>query len=408
MHTMKKILFVINTMGYGGAERAMISLMKKLSPEEYDISLYVLLSQGELISEVPSYVRVLNPSYSKASVLSEEGKKQLKKQVFRQMLSNGALFFNIPYLIRNLTAMIARGKIALDKLLWKVMADGGMENQTHYDLAVAYLEGGATYYVNRHIRAEKKVAFVHVDYKQAGYTRDLDLDCYPDFDQIFAVSDEVKQSLLSVYPECAKKTDVFHNIIDDEEIRRKAELPGGFSDDYTGYRILTVGRLTSQKAYEIAIDAMKQIKDRGIDARWYVLGDGELKKELTEQIKRLGLMDSFFLLGVTENPYPYFRQCDLYVHATRFEGKSIAIQEAKILGCAILVSDTSGNREQITDGVNGRMCALDAKSIADTVSEMLLDENARKRYAMQVKKEKLSEKQETAANIRRLFERKKA
>ncbi len=405
---MKQILFVINTMGYGGAERAMISLMKKLSPEEYKISLYVLLSQGELLSEVPSYVTVLNPEYSKESVLSQKGKKQLKKQVLCQMLSSGAVFRNTGYLIRNLAAMGKRGMLYPDKLLWRVMADGGMKNDTHYDLAVAYLEGGATYYVNRHIKADKKVAFIHVDYKKAGYTRALDRDCYLDFDQIFSVSDEVKQSFLSVYPECKSKTAVFHNIIDEQEIREKALLPGGFSDSYTGYRILTVGRLTGQKAYEVAIEAMKMIKDRGIEARWYVLGDGELKKELTGQIERLGLTDSFFLLGVKENPYPYYRQCDLYVHATRFEGKSIAIQEAKLLGCAILVSDTSGNREQITDGINGRMCALDAKSIADMAAELLLDEKERKRYSMQVQKEKLSEKEETDRNIRRLLDANKA
>ena len=218
----------------------------------------------------------------------------------------------------------------------------------------------------------------------------------------------MKQSFLSVYPECKSKTAVFHNIIDEQEIREKALLPGGFSDSYTGYRILTVGRLTGQKAYEVAIEAMKMIKDRGIEARWYVLGDGELKKELTGQIERLGLTDSFFLLGVKENPYPYYRQCDLYVHATRFEGKSIAIQEAKLLGCAILVSDTSGNREQITDGINGRMCALDAKSIADMAAELLLDEKERKRYSMQVQKEKLSEEEETDRNIRRLLDADKA
>ena len=71
---MKKILFVINTLGGAGAEKALIELLKRFSPEEYEVSLYVLLEQGELIHQIPSYVTILNHEYVDASVLSEEGK----------------------------------------------------------------------------------------------------------------------------------------------------------------------------------------------------------------------------------------------------------------------------------------------------------------------------------------------
>ena len=97
------------------------------------------------------------------------------------------------------------------------------------------------------------------------------------------------------------------------------------------------------------VPAMKLLKDQGIKARWYVLGEGELRNKLQQKIDSLGLKEDFLLLGAKENPYPYYKQCDLYVHATRFEGKSIAIQEAQVLGCTILVSDCSGNREMWTN-----------------------------------------------------------
>ena len=129
------------------------------------------------------------------------------------------------------------------------MSDSGMKLNKSYDMAVAYLEGGSTYFVHDHVTAEKKFTFLHVDYKYAGYTRELDRDCYLEFDRIFTVSGEVKRVFNDVYPECRNKTLVFHNLIDREEICRKAELPGGFSDAYSGKRILTVGRLTAQKAY---------------------------------------------------------------------------------------------------------------------------------------------------------------
>lgn len=370
---MKKVLFVINTLGGAGAEKALLELLKRFPKEQYEISLYVLLDQGELISQVPSHVKVLNKEYFDTSVLSREGKKVLNKKIWKRLWIRGAVFRNFPFLIRNTVAMIKKGKISPDKLLWRVMSDSGQVIGEHYDMAIAYLEGGATYYVHDHVNADRKFTFLHVDYGFAGYTRELDKNCYPDFDRIFTVSDEVKKSFVKAYPECSKDTYVFHNLIDQKEIRRKAELPGGFEDSYDGKRILTVGRLTAQKAYEISIDAMKILKDHGIKARWYVLGEGELRGKLQSQIDRLGLQNDFLLLGAKQNPYPYYKQCDLYVHATRFEGKSIAIQEAQTLGCTILVSDSSGNREQVIQDEDGMMCKLTPEDVSRNIEALLGD-----------------------------------
>ena len=370
---MKKVLFVINTLGGAGAEKALIELLKRFPKEQYEVSLYVLLDQGELISQIPGHVRILNRKYSDTSVLSKEGKKVLSRNIWKRLWVRGAVFRNLPFLIRNTVAMLKKGKISPDKLLWRVMSDSGQVIKEHYDMAVAYLEGGSTYYVHDHIDADQKFTFLHIDYGFAGYTRELDRNCYLDFDRIFTVSNEVKKSFVEVYPECRKNTYVFHNIIDQQEIRRKAELPGGFKDSYDGRRILTVGRLAAQKAYEISIDAMRILKDRGIKARWYVLGEGELREQLQSQIDRLGLQRDFVLLGAETDPYPYYKQCDLYVHATRFEGKSIAVQEAQTLGCTILVSDSSGNREQVIQGEDGMMCSLTPESVSRNIEELLKD-----------------------------------
>nr|WP_296064526.1 glycosyltransferase [uncultured Mediterraneibacter sp.] len=400
---MKKILFVINTLGCAGAEKAMLELLKRFPEEEYKIALYVLLDQGELIHEIPDRVQVLNQKYSDCSVLSAEGKKVLNRTVFARMFRRGAIFKNIPYLVKNLILMLSRKKFSPDKLLWKVMSDSALRTDEEYDLAIAYLEGGATYYVHDHIKAKKKMTFLHVDYSYAGYSRGLDRNCYQDFDRIFTVSDEVKESLSEVYPECSGKMQVFHNLIDQEGIRKKADLPGGFEDDYKGMRILTVGRLTAQKAYEVAIDAMKLVREKGIQARWYVLGEGELREKLQQQIDALGLTEDFRLLGAKENPYPYYRQCDLYVHATRFEGKSIAIQEAQTLGCAILVSDCSGNREQVEAGVDGEMCKLTAEAVSEKIILLLKDAKKRKEYGERAAQKQITENVDADA-LKRLFQ----
>ncbi len=262
--------------------------------------------------------------------------------------------------------------------MWRMLSDGAERLNEVFDLAVAYLEGASAYYVADHVKARHKVGFIHIDYRSAGYTRRMDRDCFRSFDRIFGVSDEVREHFLLVYPEYATKTKVFYNMIDQERIRRRAQERGGFADGYRGARILTVGRLTYQKAYDIAIEAMKLVKDAGFDARWYVLGEGDQRRQLMKKIASLSLQEEFVLLGAVTNPYPYYMQADLYVHATRYEGKSIAIQEAQTLGCAVIASDRNGNREQITDGQDGILCELTPRAIAKSIMELLQDKEKRK------------------------------
>ena len=207
-------------------------------------------------------------------------------------------------------------------------------------------------------------------------------------DTVLGVDGDGKDSLdlqMVQQSEYEKKVQVFHNILDTDRIAREAQLPGGFSDSYTGIRILTVGRLAYQKAYDIAIPAMKKIREDGYEARWYVLGEGSERNALEKQIAELGLQEDFQLPGAKENLFPYYAQCDLYVHATRFEGKSIAIQEAQTLGCAVIASDCAGNREQIGDGEDGLLCTLTPEGIAEEVEELLDDPKKRERLGAAAK-----------------------
>ena len=155
-----------------------------------------------------------------------------------------------------------------------------------------------------------------------------------------------------------------------------------------------MGRLTYQKAYDIAVSAMKKIKDAGYRARWYVLGEGDQREALEKQIHALGLERDFKLLGAVDNPYPYYRGCDIYVHATRFEGKSIAVQEAQILGCAIVASDCNGNREQIENGVDGVLCGFSTAGISESIISLIEDRQKRERLAKAAAEKQLENGQE--------------
>lgn len=390
----KKILFVINTLGRAGAESALVSLLWAIDPKEYEIFLYVIMEQGDMFDELPSYVTLLNDTFCKESVLTQKGRQTMLHTVIRKCVKNGHWFRKLAYMLRVFLQMKKKKQVLPEKILWRVMSDGSKRFDETFDLAVAYLEGASTYYVADHVKAKKKAAFVHIDYESSGYTSFMDKDCYQKMDRIFCVSEEVKKHFTAVYPQYCEKTNVFHNRINKERILKKAKKPGGFSDQYDGIRLLTVGRLTYQKGYEVAIDAMKLLKESGYKVRWYVLGEGDEREQLERKIAQLGLQEDFLLLGSKKNPYPYYAQADIYVHATRFEGKSIAIQEAQILGKAVIASDCNGNREQITNGVDGILCKLDAESIAQSIQFLIENPQKRNEYAAAAKKKNKNHEEE--------------
>ena len=377
----KKLLFVINTLGRAGAETALLALLRQFDPARVDIDLFVLTGQGELAAELPGYVRLLNTRYDSASVLNGAGRKKLRQQVLRSLCVRGTGIRLFPYLLCGLWDMLKHGSFHGDKLSWRVLSDAAPRWDTMYDLAVAWLEGGSTYYVADHVRAAKKAAFVHTDYTMAGYTRKLDRDCYRDMDRVFTPAEATGAAFLRVYPEFSHKLEILPNLLDVPEIRRKARLPGGFTDAYDGTRLLTVARLIPEKALDISIKALKLLKDAGSQFRWYVLGEGEQRSCLEQQIRALGLTEDFILCGAVDNPYPYFLQTDLYVHASRVEARSISIREAQVLGCPILATDCGGNRETVSDGVDGLLCALTPEGIRDGILWLMSHPAERAGYA---------------------------
>ena len=372
-----------NTLGRAGAEVALAELLRRLvKRDDADIDLFVLTGIGELGSEVPPEVHIVGHYEDGISPLSAVGRKALTGLVLTRAKKGGTGLRLFPYIFRNFCRELAARQVLADKLLWRLLSDGAPVPKQTYDLAVAFHEGGASYYVADHVNAEAKAAFVHVDYHRSGYTPDLDHGIYAAFDRIFPVSGEVKDAFLDFYPEAVDRTFVFENLIDADRVRALAEEPG-FDDGYEGIRLLSVGRLVYLKGFDVAIRSMKLVKEHyggKKPVRWYILGEGELKKQLTEAIVRLSLEEDVVLLGTRENPYPFMKQCDIYIQPSRYEGKSMAIREAQILGCPLILSDCPGNREQICSGEEGLLVPLDEKAFAGAIVALIDDPQRRARF----------------------------
>ena len=376
----KKLLFVTNTMGRAGAEKCLQALLELLDPEKYDLSVYSIINRGELYSDMPEYVRILNKNPCTKSVLDNAGLAAVGRQILWSLLKRFSFITYIPYFFRVLFHQIKAKHLDFSKLFWMLLARNAKRFDEEYDLAVAFIEGAATYYVADYVKAKKKATYVHIDYLAAGYSPKLDRKYYDKFDRVFCVSDTVRSVFLKAYPEYAEKTFFFHNMVPRERIIRLSKEGEGFTDGFDGLRILTVGRLHYQKAYDLAIPALAELRRRGHNVRWYVIGEGAEEDNLRALIKQNGVEDSFILLGITPNPYPFIAGCDIYSQASRFEGWCIALAESLVLARPVLASKCAGNEEQVTDGETGLLIDLSTDNIVDGMEKLINSPELREKF----------------------------
>jgi glycosyltransferase involved in cell wall biosynthesis len=141
--------------------------------------------------------------------------------------------------------------------------------------------------------------------------------------------------------------------------------------------VMTVGRLVDPKGLERAVKVHKRLSDRGIDFRWYIIGDGPLRHKLEDQALKLGLQDRFILLGESSNPFCLMKQADIFALLSYHEGFGLATLEAMSLGLPILLADFGAARECIKNGGNGIIARGNVRCIAESLERMLADATLR-------------------------------
>lgn len=366
---MKKVLFVINTMGRAGAERCLLHLLKAWEDEEYELSLFAVMGRGELFEEVPTHVRILNEAPVSATVFDGEARKAFVKDILKGMIRKRLFFRELFPALKLFLWQLGKHKVDMKKLCWKTVSDTAPQIEEEFDLAVGYLQGAATYYVMDHVKAGKKIVFFHSDYEASGGCPLVDRPYYERADRIYCVSDYITEKMKKTFPSCKHKIETFYNFVDADWVREKAAegtAPEMVKKEGT-ICLLTAARLEPVKAFEVAIEAMTLMKQNGIRAKWYVLGEGTLRSQLEREIREKNVEDCFFLLGAKENPYPYIAACDIYVQETRFEGFCTSITEAVILGKKIVASDCRGNSEQLACYGTGVLTQLNPQAIMEGI-----------------------------------------
>ena len=251
-------------------------------------------------------------------------------------------------------------------------------------MAVSFINGQVLYFVDEKIEADRKIVFYHGDYRSARYSEKYERPCLERMDGIYAVSDKCIDIVRSVFPEMAYKMKSLPNIVSSEVVRRRASefIPPEYDADAP--RILTVARITHEKGVDTAIRAAAELKQRGCSFHWYEMGKGlpgDTEQAACEKlVEELGVADVFTFLGARENPYPYIANCDIVVQPSRFEGKSVALDEAKILARPIVATEYPTVHDQLGDR-EGVIAGTDATSLADGVQEMLENPSRRESVA---------------------------
>jgi len=176
-----------------------------------------------------------------------------------------------------------------------------------------------------------------------------------------------------IFPTIKHKITVIPNYVDSTEVLKKSLHNIDFSTD--GIMILSVGRLSAEKGFNLAIEACRLLVDAlpDIPFSWYVLGTGADEKKLSSLISFHGLEKKFYLLGENENPYPYMRMADIFVQPSYYEADSIVIHEAIILKKLIVATRTHSTARLINHLIDGIIVDISAKSIADGILLLLTD-----------------------------------
>lgn len=372
---MKKIAFCLQTMVLGGVEKELIAVLNKIQ-HDFDITLILLYQEDTaILNKIPKSVKIkiigIEEGYywNSTTVLI---KKRIKKGKFIEAASIG------------LKRLIGVGMTASNTNISDIPSV-----DEKFDSAICYHIHSPLLlkYVTEKVCADKKIAWVHNDFYASGYSIQKLKEYVVEYDEYVAVSKKVEQEFRDLCPWYQGGISTAYNYLETEEIltlsNEKIDEPE-FIDE-KGIKLLTVGRFTEQKGMDIAIEACSLLKKQGVSFHWFLIGYGELEEKLRSLIKEYDIEDCFTILGKKTNPYPYIKNCDIFVLPSRHEAYPLTIMEAKILNRPIVCTNFDGADEQIDNGCNGIIAPLnDPMALCEKISELIASKETRDAFTKEL------------------------
>lgn len=353
----------------GGVSKSMTSLLNVINTNNYDVSLLLISPTGELMSLIPKSIKIISNPVLAALTSRFDG--------FTKLIRLGKPILAIMHILRLLLSRINRsysGRL----LAWLMPPIEG-----EYDMIVDYNGQHQLYYMVNKLNGRKKVTFFHSDYSKWPYYYNADKKYFPKVDAIFTISDTCVDSLKKYFPDCKDKILKMENISSPTLINKLAQEPIDLPS-FNGITLVTIGHICYNKGIDLAIEAAKILNKNGIKFRWIFVGK-VLEKKYIEEIIKLRLDDTMLFVGTKVNPYPYIHHADIVVHPSHFEGRSIALDEVKILCKPVVVTNFSTVNDQFENGANATICEMNGDSIANAIIDLTLNQHLRAKYLANLK-----------------------
>lgn len=364
----RHILIFSHALELGGAERALIGLLHALDYDRVQVDLFLMRHEGELMGHIPPQVRLLPeiPQYASLAVPVGQvlkkgqlgvalGRFQGKRAAKRRERELG------------ITTGSAVGLEYSHKYTCRFMPRIGTRE---YDLAVSFLT--PHYFVAEKVRAKKKIAWIHTDYTQIAVDRESELAMWGRYDHIASISDAVGECFAKTFPELRERLVRIENILPSALIRdaASAACPADFPED-GAIRLLSIGRYCEAKNFDNVPEICCRIREAGLDVKWYIIGFGGDEALIRRKITEAGMDDHVILLGKRNDPYPYLAACDLYVQPSRYEGNSVTVREAQLIGKPVAITRYATSASQLRDGFDGVIVPMDNKGCAEGIAALL-------------------------------------
>ncbi len=371
----KNILISVYDMEIGGIERSLINMLEAFDYEQYNVDLLVFEHRGDFMKLIPDQVNLI-PQINAYTVF---------RKPITQCLNEGHYATSIVRIVAKYAAIQKAKARKLEEgpgyiqmqMVSKYSSLLVPKLKKNYDVSISYAWPHDL--VADRISAKRKIAWIHTDYSKLEIDNQIDLEMWNKFDYIAAVSEECCNSFLLTYPSLKKKVFILENITSPTFITSMANEAVAFNKKPgEAFSVLSVGRLSYVKGFDLAVKALRLLHDKGFtNIKWYVVGYGGYEQELMDLIKSYQMEDSFILLGKQANPYPYIKACDLYVQPSRYEGKAVTVTEAKILNRPILITNYPTSASQVTHGKDGIICGSNPEAIADAIKDLYIDSDLR-------------------------------
>ena len=339
-------------------ERALIALLNEIDYDKYEVVLWTKSVGGEFEKDV-------NPNVEIRCWNIENSREKLMKALYQGKLVSFA---------KGIIYRICLRETANDWVLNEYYEAKAQEicDETPYDAVIAYqgLYSGVVATALYRLKAPVKIAWIHGEHSFSNKQLSHMGREYLKFDYVICVSESIEKGFGRAFPGLSDKLSVIYNLLDREKILRQSEETAEVS--MKSPAILTVGRISKPKGQIMVSKVMSLLREKGHDVYWYLVGDGEMRSEVEAEIERYDVADRVILLGTKINPYPYIKNCDIYVQPSFTEGYCTTTVEAKVLCKPIVTTDAPGMREQFVSGENGLIVdAMTPEALAEGIRQLL-------------------------------------